>query len=117
MHLLFGLFEVFKPSSIPVFSVGVKTGDDDGDGDVFNSKNQDEFRKFVLEGTDGLGVHFMMADGVSVSLSFHKEYNFFIAFSNSQCSLFYRDFLLKAKRTYKKFYQSSYTYVNFLWLC
>lgn len=42
---------------------GVKTDDEDGDGDVFNSKNQDAFRKFVLDSTDGLGVHFMMADG------------------------------------------------------
>lgn len=42
---------------------GVKSGEDMGNGDVFDSKNQDEFSKYVLENSDGLGVHFMMADG------------------------------------------------------
>lgn len=42
---------------------GVKNGDDMGTGDVYDTKNQDEFSKFVLQNTDGLGVHFMMADG------------------------------------------------------
>ena len=35
----------------------------DGDGNVFNSDNIREFRKFVMENTGGKGVHFMMADG------------------------------------------------------
>ncbi|RUS78259.1 hypothetical protein EGW08_013975 [Elysia chlorotica] len=35
----------------------------EGDGDVFNVKNQTKFRNFVLESTDGKGVHFVMADG------------------------------------------------------
>ena len=35
----------------------------DGDGNVFNSENIREFRKFVMENTGGKGVHFMMADG------------------------------------------------------
>lgn len=35
----------------------------DGDGDVFKEANFHEFKKFVLENTDGQGVHFMMADG------------------------------------------------------
>ena len=35
----------------------------DGDGNVFNSDNIEEFRNFVLENTGGKGVHIMMADG------------------------------------------------------
>ncbi|KAK3921395.1 Cap-specific mRNA (nucleoside-2'-O-)-methyltransferase 1 [Frankliniella fusca] len=42
---------------------GVKIEDNMGTGDVFDTANQDEFSKFVLQNTDGLGVHFMMADG------------------------------------------------------
>lgn len=36
----------------------------DGDGDVFKPHNIDSFQNYVLERTDGYGVHFMMADGV-----------------------------------------------------
>ena len=35
----------------------------DGDGNVFNSDNISEFKRFVLDNTGGKGVHFMMADG------------------------------------------------------
>lgn len=35
----------------------------EGDGDVFVPENQCEFRRFVLESTNGKGVHFVMADG------------------------------------------------------
>ncbi|XP_065052037.1 cap-specific mRNA (nucleoside-2'-O-)-methyltransferase 1-like isoform X2 [Rhopilema esculentum] len=35
----------------------------DGDGDIFREDNLIEFRKFVLENTNNLGVHFVMADG------------------------------------------------------
>ncbi|KAK6182178.1 hypothetical protein SNE40_009918 [Patella caerulea] len=35
----------------------------DGDGDIFNPDNQDAFTNFVLDNTDGKGVHFVMADG------------------------------------------------------
>ena len=35
----------------------------DGDGDVFKEENLKAFKKHVLQNTDGLGVHFMMADG------------------------------------------------------
>merc|ERR1719445_1935025 len=38
-------------------------GGRDGDGDVFKEANIKEFTNFVLQNTDGLGVHFMMADG------------------------------------------------------
>ncbi|GFN74585.1 Cap-specific mRNA (nucleoside-2'-o-)-methyltransferase 1 [Plakobranchus ocellatus] len=34
-----------------------------GDGDIFKVSNQTEFRNFVLNSTDGKGVHFVMADG------------------------------------------------------
>lgn len=46
----------------------MRNNDDVGNGDVFETRNQDEFTKFVLESTEGLGVHFMMADGVSTLL-------------------------------------------------
>ena len=45
----------------------------DGDGDVYKPDNLREFRKFVLESTDGRGVHFVMADGVC---SIFKRGNF-----------------------------------------
>ncbi|XP_071486988.1 cap-specific mRNA (nucleoside-2'-O-)-methyltransferase 1-like [Diadema antillarum] len=34
-----------------------------GDGDIMNSDNQREFRRFVMQQTDGKGVHFVMGDG------------------------------------------------------
>ncbi|BFZ07756.1 hypothetical protein BsWGS_10795 [Bradybaena similaris] len=34
-----------------------------GDGDIFNPKNQEAFTKFVMDNTDNMGVHFVMADG------------------------------------------------------
>ena len=37
----------------------------DGDGDIMNPANLIAFRDFVLKNTDGLGVHFVMGDGVS----------------------------------------------------
>ena len=37
-----------------------------GDGDVFRPDNQEAFQKFVMESTNGKGVHFVMADGVSI---------------------------------------------------
>ena len=38
------------------------------DGDIFNEDNLTEFRRFVWESTDNKGVHFVMADGVGISL-------------------------------------------------
>ena len=38
------------------------------DGDIFNEDNLEVFRKFVMESTDGNGVHFVMADGVGKCL-------------------------------------------------
>ena len=37
----------------------------DGDGDVCNPNNISAFSKYVLDHTHNIGVHFMMADGVS----------------------------------------------------
>lgn len=56
----------------------MKNDDDVGNGDVYDTHNQDEFRKFVLDSTDRHGVHFMMADGVR----FTCLNNLFILFAN-----------------------------------
>ena len=45
-----------------ILPIGV--GGLEGDGDVYRPDNLKEFRRFVLDNTDGLGVHFFMADGV-----------------------------------------------------
>lgn len=37
----------------------------DGDGDVYKPKNISSLEKFVKQSTEGKGVHFVMADGVS----------------------------------------------------
>jgi len=43
-------------------------GGAEGDGDIYNPENLVEFQRFVLENThqQDPGVHFIMADGVSV---------------------------------------------------
>ena len=38
----------------------------DGDGDIYRPDNLIAFRDFVLRNTENKGVHFMMADGVSM---------------------------------------------------
>ena len=52
---IFCLAETFEPH----YGVNGR----EGDGDVFKEENIKAFKKFVLENTDGKGVHFMMADG------------------------------------------------------
>jgi len=42
----------------------------EGDGDVYRPDNLLEFQQFVFENTNQQGLHFMMADGVSVLLLF-----------------------------------------------
>ncbi len=37
----------------------------EGDGDITNPDNLIAFREYVLEQTEGKGVHFVMGDGVS----------------------------------------------------
>jgi hypothetical protein len=39
----------------------------DGDGDIYRTDNQRVFRQFVWENTGGAGLHFVMADGVSIN--------------------------------------------------
>jgi len=43
-------------------------GGAEGDGDIYNPENLVEFQRFVLENTNQRdpGVHFVMADGVSL---------------------------------------------------
>ena len=41
----------------------------DGDGDITKPENQTEFRNYVMENSEGKGVHFVMADGVSSHLA------------------------------------------------
>ena len=38
----------------------------DGDGDITKPENITAFRNFVLENTERKGMHFLMADGVSL---------------------------------------------------
>ena len=38
-----------------------------GDGDITSANNLMAFQDYVLEQTEGKGVHFVMADGVSLS--------------------------------------------------
>ena len=38
----------------------------DGDGDITRPDNLEAFSEYVLAQTDGSGVHFVMADGVSI---------------------------------------------------
>lgn len=40
----------------------------DGDGDITRPENISAFRNFVLDSTEGRGLHFLMADGVGHSL-------------------------------------------------
>jgi cap1 methyltransferase len=48
----------------------------DDDGDVYKPENIAHFRNHVLKNTDGQGVHFMMADGVSlINLNLTKFIN------------------------------------------
>lgn len=51
----------------------VGKGGAEGDGDIYNPENLVEFQRFVLENTSQQdpGVHFVMADGVSVHTAVH----------------------------------------------
>jgi cap1 methyltransferase len=37
----------------------------DEDGDIYKPKNIQSLERYVMEMTEGIGVHFVMADGVS----------------------------------------------------
>ena len=55
--------EDFKAGSPETFDCHYGVNGYNGDGDIFREDNLREFRKYVLENTDGEGVHFVMADG------------------------------------------------------
>ena len=59
-----------------------------GDGDVFKPENQQAFTDFVKENTDGKGVHFVMADGVSISLFLVQRSKIWYNFSSRMMGLF-----------------------------
>ena len=47
------------------FFVEIGINGPEGDGDVYKTENIREFQRHVVNNTEGKGVHFMMADGVS----------------------------------------------------
>ena len=49
-----------------MYIVGV--GGYDGDGDITKPDNLSAFKEYVMMQTEGKGVHFVMGDGVSLSL-------------------------------------------------
>jgi len=53
----------FLAGSPETFEPHYGVGGHRGDGDIFREDNLTEFRKFVVENSDGKGVHFVMADG------------------------------------------------------
>ena len=53
----------FFAGSPESFDTHYGEGGTEGDGDVFKERNIRAFTKYVLDNTNGLGVHFMMADG------------------------------------------------------
>lgn len=55
--------EDFFSGPVEMFEPHYGVGGLEGDGDIFRPDNQQAFIKFVHDNTDGLGVHFVMADG------------------------------------------------------
>ncbi|XP_071834985.1 cap-specific mRNA (nucleoside-2'-O-)-methyltransferase 1-like [Apostichopus japonicus] len=55
--------EEFFAASAEYFEPHYGVGGSRGDGDIMNEDNLQCFREFVLDNTDGKGVHFVMADG------------------------------------------------------
>lgn len=47
------------------FYFGLGVDGYDGDGDITKPENVEAFKSYVLSCTEGRGVHFVMADGVS----------------------------------------------------
>lgn len=77
------------------------------DGDIYYPDNIKEFCNNVKNQTNGLGVHFVMADGVCMNVEH-------VLSGCTKLKILFesRDFQLKAKKISKKFYQKDYTYVN-----
>jgi len=57
--------QIFNFFYVCVLGVQTDAGDE-GDGDVYNPANVQAFYEFVMSETKDEGVHFMMADGVSL---------------------------------------------------
>lgn len=55
--------EDFFAGPVEMFEPHYGVGGLEGDGDIFRPDNQAAFIKFVYDNTDGLGCHFVMADG------------------------------------------------------
>ena len=58
--------------NINQLNICVGKGGAEGDGDIFDPENLEEFQRFVQDNTNQRepGVHFVMADGVSCSFEF-----------------------------------------------
>lgn len=78
-------------------------GEDD-DGDIYTPRNLRSFQKFVRANTDGLGVHFMMADGVimllSCTLFLSNKYFFFSQSKTVKSKIAKVDFIPKLNEGY-----------------
>lgn len=60
--------DAFLAAPCETFDPHYGVGGYNGDGDITRPDNQSEFRNYVMKHTEGKGVHFAMADGVSRSL-------------------------------------------------
>lgn len=60
--------DAFMAAPCETFDPHYGVGGYNGDGDITRPENQSEFRNYVMQHTEGKGVHFAMADGVSRSL-------------------------------------------------
>lgn len=56
--------------------------DPESDGNIYRPENIDSFRQFVLDNTEGKGVHFFMADGVSFCF-YSVHFGIVLVFSQS----------------------------------
>ena len=48
----------------------------EGDGDIYQPDNLLAFQEFVKQSTDDKGLHFMMADGVSLYTFYMQQINY-----------------------------------------
>ena len=88
----FYTFDCLYPHAL----VGV--GGYDGNGDITNPDNLEAFQDYVLEQTDGRGVHFVMADGVSEHYAHTHTHTHTLPLIRT-C----RAFQLKVKKTSRRF--------------
>lgn len=82
----------------------------DGDGDITRPENITAFRNFVLDSTEGRGLHFLMADGVRHALLWLVNMCILLVCDWSIYSdgvLLVRVFLWRAKRTFRRSWVNS----------